>query len=369
MKYDYLIVGAGLFGSTFAHQATLMKKRCLVIEKRQHVGGNIYTEEVKGIHIHKYGAHVFHTSYQDVWDYVTSLVTFNDFINTPLAKYKNKYYPLPFNMNTFKAIWGVNTAEEAKAILISQTSQYQNKHPDNLELQAKKMVGDDLFEILIRGYSEKQWGKKCSELPASIIKRIPIRFTYDNNYFNDTYQGIPVNGYTDLIKKMLDGVEVKLNIDYLKDKHYYDSLADKIIYTGMIDAYFNYCFGALEYRSLYFEQKSSKKSPFQQTAVVNYTEKEVLYTRIIEHQHFQKEVKPISIITYEYPKHWQVGDEAYYPINDAKNQELLKKYKHLSSKLSNVHFQGRLGSYRYMDMDDIIKEALDFSKKILLKGD
>ena len=363
-KYDYLIVGAGLFGAVFAHEATKQGKRCLVIEKRNHTGGNIYCETIEDITVHKYGAHIFHTSSQRVWDYVTSFCEFNNFINTPLANYEGKLYNLPFNMNTFSQIFGVTTPEEAKAIIEEQRSEIKGE-PQNLEEQAISLVGREIYTKLVKGYTEKQWGRDCKDLPAFIIKRLPVRYTYDNNYFNDTYQGIPVNSYNELIDKLLDGVEVRLNTDFLQDKEYYLSLAEKCVYTGTIDAYFDYALGNLDYRSLRFETETLDMQEFQPVAVVNYNERQILYTRIIEHKHFEFGKQEKTVITREYPANWEIGDEPYYPVNDERNNVLYEQYKALAENEKNVIFGGRLGQYKYFDMDKCIESALALCDKEL----
>lgn len=363
MKYDYLIVGSGLFGSVFAHEMKKKGKKCLIIEKRSTIGGNIYTENIEGINVHMYGAHIFHTSNEEVWNYVNKFVKFNRYTNSPIASYKDKLYNLPFNMNTFYQIWGVKTPSEAKKIIEEEKSNYKTNNPENLEEQAINLVGSTIYNILIKGYTQKQWGKKCTELPPFIIKRLPVRFTFDNNYFNDLYQGIPIGGYTQLIEKLLDGIEVKLDTDYFDNKDKWDNIADKVLFTGMIDKYYDYCYGELEYRGLDFKTEILETENYQGNAVVNYTEAEVPYTRIIEHKHFEDNKSPVTVITREYPKTWTRKDEAYYPINDKKNSELYDKYKQLADKEENIIFGGRLGMYKYLNMDQIIKEALQLSKK------
>lgn len=365
MKYDYLIVGAGLFGAVFAYEAKKAGKTCLVIEKRSHIAGNIYTEEHEGIQVHRYGAHIFHTSNKKIWDYVNHFADFNNFVNSPIANFKGKLYNLPFNMNTFYAMWGVKSPEEAEAKIKQQRDEAAITNPKNLEEQAISLVGSDIYRILIKGYTEKQWGRPCSDLPASIIKRLPVRLTYDNNYFNDRYQGIPIGGYTAMVEKMLDGIEVRLNTDYLENKQELDQLADKVIYTGPIDAFFNYCLGTLNYRSVRFETETLNQSSYQGVAVVNYTEREIPYTRIIEHKHFDFGNQEKTIISREYPSEWKVGEEPYYPINDSTNTNLYKKYKQLAEAEKNIIFGGRLGSYRYYDMDKVIAEALEISSHCL----
>ncbi len=362
--YDFLIVGAGLYGSVIAHEVTKRGKKCLVIDKRNHVGGNIYTEKINGIDIHRYGAHIFHTDDKEVWDYVNQFITFNRFTNSPLAKYKEKLYSLPFSMYTFNQMWGVKTPDEAKKMIDSQREAYIHIEPKNLEEQAIKLIGKDIYETLIKGYTEKQWGRKTTDLPPFIIRRLPVRFTYNNNYFTDRYQGIPTDGYTALIEKLLEGIDVKLNVDFFDQKEAYEKLANKVIYTGMIDQYFNYQFGHLSYRSLRFENEIIETDNYQGNAVINYTEKDVPFTRIIEHQHFTfKQQKP-TLITREYSIDWKPGDDPYYPINDTINNELYNKYKMLAEKQDKVIFGGRLGTYRYLDMDDIIRLALDLTHKL-----
>ena len=363
--YDYLVVGAGLFGSIFAYEASKAGKKVLVIDKRDHVAGNIYTENVDEINVHKYGAHIFHTSNKEVWDYVQQFAEFNRYTNSPMARYKDELYNMPFNMNTFNKMWGVFTPEEAKAKIEEQVAEAGIKEPKNLEEQAISMVGNDIYEKLVKGYTGKQWGRPCDELPSFIIKRLPVRFTYDNNYFNDKYQGIPVGGYTQIIEKMLEGVEVRLETDFFEKEEEFKSCAKKIVFTGMIDEYFHYCYGELEYRSLRFETEELDIENYQGNAVVNYTEYDIPYTRIIEHKHFEFGCQggnegsiPKTIITREYPATWEKGDEPYYPMNDEKNNELYAKYKALADKEEKVIFGGRLGMYKYFDMHNIIAEAL-----------
>ena len=365
MKYDYLIVGAGLFGSIFAHEAAKRGKKCLVIEKRDHIGGNCYTQNIEGINVHKYGAHIFHTSNKVVWDYIQQFAEFNRFTNSPVARYKDELYSLPFNMLTFNKMWGVITPQEAEAKIKEQIAKENIASPKNLEEQAISLVGRDIYEKLIKGYTEKQWGRKCTELPAFIIKRLPVRYTYDNNYFYDTYQGIPVGGYTRIFEKMLDGIEVKLGVDFFAESEYYESITDKIVFTGMIDEYFGYQFGKLEYRSLNFDNEVLDMPNYQGNAVVNYTESEVPYTRIIEHKHFEYGMQDKTVITREYSKEYQEGDEPYYPINDQRNNELYSRYKALADNVSNVIFGGRLAQYKYFDMHNIIAEALECVAKEL----
>ena len=355
-KYDYIIAGSGLFGAVFAHEAIKKGKKVLVLERRGHIGGNIYTEKVEGIDVHKYGAHIFHTSNKRVWDYVTGLVEFNNFVNSPVANYKGEMYNMPFNMNTFSKMFGISTPKQAAEVLAKQRAEIKGE-PKNLEEQAISLVGRDVYTKLIKGYTEKQWGRDCSELPAFIIKRLPVRFTYDNNYFNDRYQGIPCGGYTELIEKLLNGAEVRLNTDFLADRENYLQTADKCIYTGPIDEYFAYSLGKLEYRSLKFETEVLDEENHQGVAVVNYTEREVPYTRVIEHKHFNFGTQPKTVVTREYPADWREGMEPYYPVNNEKNNELYKKYAALAEK-ENVLFGGRLAQYKYFDMDDTVEEAL-----------
>lgn len=362
MKYDYLIVGTGLYGAIFAHEATKREKKCLVIDKRDHIGGNIYCEDVDGINVHKYGAHIFHTSNKEVWDYINQFAEFNNFVNSPVAVYKDELYNLPFNMNTFNKLWGVITPEQAKTKIQEQIDELNIEEITNLEEQALSLVGTDVYEKLIKGYTEKQWGRDAKELPSFIIKRLPLRFTYDNNYFNDKYQGIPVGGYTKIIEKLLEGIEVKLNTDFFKEYRDFEKIADKLVFTGMIDEYFDYKLGVLEYRSLRFEHEKKDCVNYQGSAVVNYTEKEVPYTRIIEHKHFEFGTQDSTVITREYPKDWSKGDEPYYPINNERNNDLFEQYKELASKHENIIFGGRLGNYKYYDMDKVIEAVLDVVK-------
>ena len=357
-EYDYLLVGSGLFSSVFAHEMNKIGKKCLIIEKRDHIGGNIYTIEKEGINVHMYGAHIFHTSNKEVWDYINQFATFNRYTNSPVANFNGELYNLPFNMNTFYQMWGVRTPQEAKEMIEKQKASAQIDKPKNLEEQAISLVGRDIYEKLIEGYTEKQWGKKCCELPAFIIKRLPVRFTFDNNYFNDMYQGIPIGGYTKIIEKMLDGIEVKLNTDFFDDKEKWANIADKIVFTGMIDEYYDYCYGELEYRGLKFEEECLNMENYQGNAVINYTDSKTPYTRIIEHKHFEDSQSEKTIITREYPKTWTKGEEAYYPVNDDKNSELYSKYKELADNEENVIFGGRLGMYQYFDMWKVIEEAL-----------
>lgn len=365
MKYNYLIVGAGLFGAVFAREAVKAGKTVLVVDKRPHIAGNVYTEDVEGIHVHKYGAHIFHTNNRTVWNYVNQFAEFNRFTNSPVANYHGELYSLPFNMYTFNKMWGVVTPEEAAAKIEGQRKAAGITNPKNLEEQAISLVGTDIYEKLIKGYTEKQWGRPCTELPAFIIKRLPVRLTFDNNYFNALYQGIPVGGYTNMVANMLKGIEVKLNCDYLENKENLDKLADKVVYTGPIDAYFNYKLGPLEYRSVRFETEVLDKPNFQGNAAVNYTDRETSWTRIIEHKWFEfgKDANgndlPKTVISREYSSEWKVGDEPYYPVNDEKNGILYKKYKALADKEKKVIFGGRLGEYKYYDMDAVIDRALN----------
>lgn len=366
MQYDYLIVGSGLFGSVFAYEASKKGKKCLVIEKRSHIGGNIYTKKIENINIHVYGAHIFHTSNKKNWDYVNSFVEFNRYTNSPVARYKNEVYNLPFNMNTFSKLWpDVFTPEDAKKKIQSELANVKIDEPKNLEEQAIKLVGKTIYEKLVKGYTEKQWGMKATELPPFIIKRLPVRFIYDNNYFNDTYQGIPIGGYTQIIEKMLSNSEVRLNYDYFEHKDELKDIAKKIIFTGQIDKFYDYCFGPLEYRSVRFETETLNTDNFQGNAVVNYTEYEVPYTRIIEHKHFEFGTQPKTIISREYSDKWDISKEPYYPINNEKNNQLYEKYKELSSKDKNVIFGGRLGQYKYYDMHKVIEEALKLTEEEL----
>ncbi|MGI4728318.1 MAG: UDP-galactopyranose mutase [Janthinobacterium lividum] len=356
--YDYLIVGSGLFGSVFAHEAKKRGKTSLIIDKRDHTGGNIYNESVEGINVHKYGAHIFHTNDKRIWDYVNSFVEFNRFTNTPVAEYEGVLYNLPFNMNTFYQLWKVKTPDEAKAIIADQIKDLNITDPQNLEEQALSLVGTDIYEKLIKGYTEKQWGRSAKDLPAFIIKRLPVRFTYDNNYFNDSYQGIPNGGYNKLTEGLLEGIEVRLNENYFDNKEYYNSLAPQIVFTGKIDQYYDYQFGKLQYRSLKFEQQTLDMENYQGSAIVNYTEREVPFTRIIEHKHFEFGTQPKTVITHEFPAEWNEGNEPFYPINDQLNNDTYKKYKGLADKENNVIFGGRLAEYRYYDMHQIIGSAL-----------
>lgn len=367
--YDYLIVGAGLFGSTFAYFARKRGKRCLVIDKRPHLGGNIYCEENEGINVHKYGTHIFHTSNKEVWNFVNSIVEFNRYTNSPVANYQGKLYNLPFNMNTFYQMWGVRTPEEAKAKIEEQKAEAMEamraagvKEPRNLEEQALTLIGKDIYVRLIKGYTEKQWGRKCTELPAFIIKRLPVRFVFDNNYFNDTYQGIPVGGYNKLIEGLLEGVETRMNVDFFADRTYCESLADKIVFTGKIDEFYGYCFGKLEYRTVRFEEEIHECCNYQGNAVVNYTERDIPYTRIIEHKHFEMfgnavNACPKTVISKEYSTEWKEGMEPYYPVNDERNMLLAEKYRQLAETEKNVIFGGRLAEYKYYDMGPVVEKV------------
>jgi UDP-galactopyranose mutase len=357
-QYDYLIVGSGLFGAVFAHEIAKKGKKCLVIDKRNHAGGNVYCENIEDINVHKYGAHIFHTNDKSIWDYVNKFAEFNRYTNSPVAFHDGKAYNLPFNMNTFYQLWGVKTPEEAKAKIQEQVKESGIVNPTNLEEQAISLVGTDIYEKLIKGYTEKQWGRKATELPAFIIKRLPVRFTYDNNYFNDKYQGIPIGGYNKLIEGLLEGIEIKLEVDYFDDKKYWNALADKIVFTGKIDEYYRYKHGQLEYRSLKFETKVIDNDNYQGNAVVNYTNAEIPYTRIIEHKHFEFGTQKKSVITFEYPDEWSLGKESYYPVNDEKNNSVYQKYKLLAETDHQVIFGGRLAEYKYYDMHQIIASAL-----------
>ena len=373
-KYDYLIIGSGLFGATFAYLAHQMGKRCLVIEKRPHLGGNVYCENVGGINVHKYGAHIFHTSSKKVWDFVNSLVEFNRYTNSPVANYKGKLYNLPFNMNTFSQMWGVVTPEEAKAIIDEQRQEALDKmrkegiaEPRNLEEQAQILIGRDIYEKLIKGYTEKQWGRKCSELPAFIIKRLPVRYVFDNNYFNDKYQGIPVGGYNKLIDALLEGVESRTGVDFFDDRSYWTNLADRIVFTGQLDEFYDYRFGKLEFRTVSFEQETLQTPNYQGNAVINYTDAETPYTRIIEHKHFEmfgQDVYdvPQTVISREYSTEWKPGLEPFYPINDERNNSLAQKYRDLAAHEPNVIFGGRLAEYKYYDMAPLIEKVLNLSR-------
>lgn len=359
MQYDYLIVGAGLFGAVFAHEAKAAGKTCLVVDKRDHIAGNIYTEEVEGINVHRYGAHIFHTNNKEVWDYVNRFAVFNRYTNSPVANYHGEIYNMPFNMNTFNKMWGVVTPAEAHAKIEEQRAAHFTPEPKNLEEQAINLVGTDIYEKLVKGYTEKQWGRPCTELPAFIIRRLPVRFTYDNNYFNALYQGIPNGGYTKMVEKMLDGIQVRLGVNYLKDKAELDKLAGRVIYTGPIDAYFDYSLGALQYRSVRFETEVLDTPNYQGNAVVNYTDAETPYTRVIEHKHFEFGDQPKTVISREYSAEWKPGDEPYYPVNDEANNTLYARYKAMADAEPHVVFGGRLGEYKYYDMDKVIESALN----------
>ena len=358
--YNYLIVGSGLFGSVFAHEAKEHGKSVLVIERRNHTGGNIYCEEKEGINIHKYGAHIFHTDYKDVWEYVNRFVEFNNYVNSPIANYKGELYNLPFNMNTFSKMWGVVTPAEAAAKIAEQRKAITGE-PKNLEEQAISLIGTDVYNKLIKGYTEKQWGRSCTELPAFIIQRLPVRYTFDNNYFNDRYQGIPVGGYNKLINALLEGIKVRLGVDYNLQREEYKNIAETVVYTGPVDAYFNYSLGQLEYRGLRFETERLEEENHQGVAVMNFTEREVPYTRSIEHKHFDFGKQPVTYVTKEYPSDWRPGEEAYYPVNNERNQNLYEQYAELAKKEKNVIFGGRLAEYKYYDMDDVIKSALEMT--------
>lgn len=362
-KYDYLIIGAGLFGATFAFEAKKRGKKCLVIDRRNYIGGNVYCENIEGINVHKYGAHIFHTSDKQIWEYVNQFTEFNRYTNSPIANYNGEIYNLPFNMNTFNKLWGVKTPEEARKKIEEQKKNSGMEEPRNLEEQAISLVGTDIYEKLIKGYTEKQWGRKATDLPAFIIKRLPVRLTYDNNYFNDKYQGIPEGGYNVIVEKMLKDIDVQLNTDYFSDKENLDSLANTVVFTGMIDEYFNYKFGRLEYRSLIFENEILEIENYQGNAVVNYTDSKTPYTRIIEHKHFEFGSQPKTVITKEYPTEWSPGDEPYYPVNDEMNSALYQKYKALADQQVNVIFGGRLAEYKYYDMHNIIYQALETVKR------
>lgn len=357
-KYDYLIVGSGLFGSVFAYEANKRGKKCLVIDKRKHLGGNVFCENIEGINVHKYGAHIFHTNDKFIWDYVNKFAEFNNYVNSPISFSKDKLYNLPFNMNTFYQLWGLSNPEDVKKKIKYQINKYGFENPKNLEEQALSLVGKDIYETLIKGYTEKQWGRKASELPAFIIKRLPVRYTYNNNYFNDKYQGIPIGGYNKIIEGLLVNIDFEIETDFFENRNYYESIADKIIFTGKIDSYFNYQFGKLEYRSIKFDTETIDSENFQGNAVVNYNDSVVPYTRIIEHKHFEFGKQPKTVITKEYPQNSTEGNEPYYPINDIKNNDIYKKYKNLSENIPNVIFGGRLAEYKYYDMHQIIASAL-----------
>jgi len=368
IKYDFLIIGAGLFGTTFAYEAKLQGKKSLVIDKRLHLAGNVYTEKIEEINVHKYGPHIFHTDNEVIWNYVNRFVKFNAFRNNPIANYHDELYNLPFNMNTFYKMFGTTTPSEAKKIIDNEIKEYKFTDPQNLEEQAISLVGKTIYEKLIKGYTEKQWGRPATQIPSFIIKRLPVRFTFDNNYFNHKFQGVPIGGYTQIVEKMLDGIDVLLNIDYFKNRAQLDNIAEKIVYTGMIDEYFDYKFGRLEYRSLEFKNKVLSTPNYQGVAVMNYTSKEVPYTRIIEHKHFEFGKQEKTVITEEYSREWKQGDEPYYPINDDKNNEKFRKYKEMAKKESNVIFGGRLADYKYYDMHNVIERALEVIKEILGKN-
>lgn len=363
MKYDFLVVGAGFFGAVFAHEAQVRGKKCLVIDRRNHIGGNCYTEEQAGIVVHKYGAHIFHTSDKTIWDYVGQFAEFNNYVNSPIANYKGEIYNMPFNMNTFSRLWGIATPAEAKAIIEAQKGAVTD--PKNLEEQAISLVGTDIYEKLVRGYTEKQWGRSCKELPAFIIRRLPVRFTYDNNYFTDRYQGIPEGGYTKIFEKLLAQTAVRLGCDYLQEREQLRSMAEQVIYTGPIDQYFGCCYGPLQFRSLRFETEVLDTDNFQGNAVVNYTDRETPFTRIIEHKHFEFGTQPKTVITREYPAAWTPGEEPYYTVNDQENNALYEKYAALAAQESGVHFGGRLGEYKYYDMDKVIASSLRLCEKLL----
>ena len=356
--YDYLVVGAGLYGAVFTREAIKAGKKVLVIDKRDHIAGNIYTENVEGINVHRYGAHIFHTSNKEVWNYMQQFAEFNNYVNSPIANFKGEIYNMPFNMNTFSKMWNIVTPDEALAKIEGQRAEIKGE-PQNLEEQAISLVGRDIYEKLVKGYTEKQWGRDCTELPASIIRRLPVRFTYNNNYFNDKYQGIPEGGYTEIIRKMLQGADIQLQEDYLLNKEEWNKKAKRVIYTGPIDAFYAYVYGPLEYRSVRFETEILDKENYQGNAVVNYTDRETPYTRVIEHKHFEFGTQPKTVISKEYSSEWKVGDEPYYPVNDKKNTELYSKYRELADKEENIVFGGRLGEYKYYDMDKVVAVALE----------
>ena len=363
--YDYLIVGSGLYGAIFAYEAKKRGKKCLVVEKRDHIGGNIYTKEIEGIQVHQYGAHIFHTSNKKVWNYIQQFAEFNRYTNSPVAYYKGEIYNMPFNMNTFYKMWGVITPKEAKEKIQEQIREYGVKKPKNLEEQAINLVGKDIYEILVKGYTEKQWGCPCTQLPAFIIRRLPVRFRYDNNYFNDRYQGIPEGGYTPIFEKLLDGIDVRLNCDYFDHRDELRAQCRKVVFTGPIDRYFDYCYGPLQFRSLRFESEVLDMENYQGNAVVNYTDRETPYTRVIEHKHFEFGTQPKTVITREYPMDWHPGDEPYYTVNDEKNNQLYQRYAALAEREPDVLFGGRLGEYKYYDMDKVIASALGFAAREL----
>lgn len=356
-KYDYVLIGSGLYAGVFAYLAGQKGKSCLVVEKRDHIGGNIYCEDVKGIHVHKYGAHIFHTANREVWEFVNSLAEFNRYTNSPVANYKGEIYNMPFNMNTFSKMWGVSTPAEAKAKIEEQRASITGE-PKNLEEQAISLVGTDIYQKLVKGYTEKQWGRDCKELPSFIIKRIPVRYIYDNNYFSDPYQGIPIGGYNVLIDRLFEGCDIETCVDYLEHRETYDRMGNTIVYTGMIDAYYDFCFGGLEYRSLRFESEVLPVENYQGVAVMNFTDRETPYTRVIEHKHFEFGTQPDTVVTKEYPETWKTGMEPYYPVNDEKNQVLYQRYEELAKKETNVIFGGRLAEYKYYDMDKVIESAM-----------
>lgn len=366
--YDYLIVGSGLFGAVFAHEMKKAGKSCLVLERRDHAGGNVYCEEKEGIRIHKYGAHIFHTSNTEVWKYVNQFVEFNNYVNSPVANYKGELYNLPFNMNTFAKMWGVVTPKEAAEKISEQRQEAGITNPKNLEEQAISLIGTDIYTKLIKGYTEKQWGRSCTELPAFIIKRLPVRYTFDNNYFNNRYQGIPIGGYNVLIDALLDGIEVRTGVDYNKARNEYEGIAKTVVYTGPVDEYFDYKLGRLEYRGLRFETQRLEEENHQGVAVMNYTDRETPYTRSIEHKHFEFGTQPVTYVTKEYPADWKPGEEAYYPVNNEKNQKLYEKYAALAAKEEQVIFGGRLAEYKYYDMDDVIASALEIVTRERSKG-
>ena len=368
MKYDYLIVGAGLYGAVFAHELAGQGKRCLVIDRRSHIAGNIYTKEISGIQVHQYGAHIFHTGDRRIWEYVNRFAEFNHYVNSPVAVYKDELYNLPFNMNTFSKMWGIRTPKEAKEKIAQQVAELGITDPQNLEEQALSLVGTDVYTKLVKGYTEKQWGRDCKDLPAFIIKRLPCRFTYDNNYFNDRYQGIPVGGYTKMVEKMLEGIEVRLNTDYFDLMTKEPDIAQRIVYTGCIDEFFGYRLGALQYRSVRFETEELPEENYQGNAVVNYTDREVPYTRVIEHKHFEFGKQPTTIISKEYSAEWKPGLEPYYPVNDEKNGALYAQYQKLANECPNVIFGGRLGQYRYYDMDKVVDAALRDAEEEMSKN-
>lgn len=367
--YEYLIVGSGLFGAVFAHEMKNAGKSCLVLERRDHAGGNVYCEEKEGIRIHKYGAHIFHTSNTEVWKYVNQFVEFNNYVNSPVANYKGELYNLPFNMNTFTKMWGVVTPKEAAEKIAQQRQEAGIKAPKNLEEQAISLIGTDIYTKLIKGYTEKQWGRSCTELPAFIIKRLPVRYTFDNNYFNDRYQGIPIGGYNVLINALLDGIEVRTGVDYNKERSEYEGVAKTVVYTGPVDEYFDYKLGRLEYRGLRFETQRLEEENHQGVAVMNYTDRETPYTRSIEHKHFEFGTQPVTYVTKEYPADWKPGEEAYYPVNNEKNQKLYEQYAALAAQEEHVIFGGRLAEYKYYDMDDVIASALEMVKRTLKEID